>query len=144
MRGSIELDILESLLSLLTMVVGSLLSILMPKIKLSIDAHLTAKQALIANHVMDGLGTIAEAVVQDFNQRIVQDAKKHGVFTPMLAASIKKDAVAAVMAQSQALYALGSHTLGDVESLIGSLVEQAVSKHHIDVGAVPTSVTPTK
>lgn len=133
MTGSIELHILESLLSLLTVVIGSLISAFVPKIKKSVDAHLTAKQALIANHVINGLATISEAVVMDFNQRIVSDAKTNGVFTPQLAASVKKDAVAAVMSQSEALRSLGTSTLGDVESLIGSLIEQAVSQHHIDV-----------
>lgn len=131
MTGSVELHILESLLSLLTVVIGSLISAFVPKIKQSLDAHLTAKQALIANHVINGLATISEAVVQDFTQRIVQDAKTSGVFTPMLAASVKKDAVSAVMSQSHALSSLGTSTLGDVEALIGTLIEQAVSKYHI-------------
>ena len=124
---------LEVLLSLLTAIVGSIISVSVPKLKQVIDAHLNVRQATIANHVVDGLSTIAEAVVQDFNQRFVGEAKKNGVFSPLVAASVKKDAIAAVMSQSGALGKLAVATLGDVEGLVGSLVEQAVLKHHIDV-----------
>jgi len=131
--GSIEVHILEILLSLLTAVIGSIISAFIPRLKQVIDTHLTVKQAAVAIHVVDALSTIAEAVVQDFNQRFVGEAKVNGVFSPLVAASVKKDAVAAVMSQSGALRQLGTTSLGDVEGLVGSLIEQAVLKHHIDV-----------
>ncbi|MCF8566338.1 hypothetical protein LLE49_16575 [Alicyclobacillus tolerans] len=130
--NDVELQILQSLLSLLTLVVGTALSILLPKLKKSVDAHLTEKQAAIANHVLDGLGSIAEAVVQDFNQRVVTQAKTNGNFTQELAQQVKQDAIAAVKDQGSSLLQLGQSTIGNVENLIASLVEQAVVKHHVD------------
>ena len=134
MTQSIELTLLQGLLSLFVVLIGALLSAFIPKLKQMVDAHLSAKQALVANQVMDGLAKISEAVVQDFNQRVVADAKANGVFSPLVAASVKKDAVNAVMSQSGALRTLGSSTLGDVEGIIGSLIEQVVLKNHISAG----------
>ena len=129
---SLELQILQSVLSLLVVIVGAIISAFAPKLKSTIDAHLGVRQAVIANHVIDGLSSIAEAVVQDFNQRVVSDAKKNGVFTPELAKSVKEDAIKAVTAQGSSLISLAESTLGDTTSLISTLIEQAVAKNHID------------
>lgn len=134
---SLEAQIVSGLAGLLSLVVSALLAYLGPKAKTFLDAHLSAKGAEIANTVIDGLAAIAEAVVQDFNQRIVAEAKAHGVWGPQLAQSVKNDAVAAVKSQGAALIALGQEVLGDMDSLVSSLIETAVVKYHVSVPAQP-------
>ncbi|MCL6625303.1 hypothetical protein [Alicyclobacillus shizuokensis] len=144
MNSELELKILESLLSLMTLLIGVGISALAPRLKRIVSAHADGKQAQLASHVIDGLSTIAEAVVQEFNQKVVADAKKAGVFTPALAQSIKQDAVSAVISQAGPLAALGGQVIGDIPSLVSSLVEQAVAKHHIDTsGGGATSACPS-
>ncbi|BBN99356.1 hypothetical protein [Sporolactobacillus terrae] len=63
------------------------------------DKHLDTAQVDIAKKVIDGLTSIAQTVVAGFNQRVVADAKAKGVFTSEFAASVKEDAVKAVIAQ---------------------------------------------
>jgi hypothetical protein len=128
--GELELKILESLVSLLTILIGAGISALAPKLKRIVTAHASAKEAQLVSHVVDGLSAIAEAVVQDFNQRVVADAKKSGVFTPELAQSVKQDAVTSVLSQAGPLVSLAEQVIGDVPQLVASLVEQAVAKHH--------------
>jgi 3-dehydroquinate synthetase len=124
---SMEAQIVQYLTGLLALVVSGLLTYLARNLKAFVNSHTTAKNAAIANTVIDGLSAITEAVVQDFNQRVVADAKKNGVFTPQLAQSVKEDAVAAVKSQGASLVALGSGVIGDVDGLISSLVEKAVA-----------------
>ncbi|WP_067931754.1 hypothetical protein [Alicyclobacillus kakegawensis] len=143
MNGALELQILESLLSLMTLLIGIGISALAPHLKRIVSAHADSKQAQLAAHVIDGLAAIAQAVVQEFNQKVVADAKKAGVFTPALAQSVKQDAVSAVISQAGPLAALGREVIGDLPSLVSSLVEQAVAKHHIDTpGGGATSACP--
>lgn len=122
-----ELQILYSVSSIFVVGVGALLAYFTPKVKTALDKHLTAQQATIANTVIDGISSIAQTAVADFNQRIVADAKKNGIFTQQLAESVKADAVKAVTAQASSLIALGETVIGDVKSLIPQLVEQAVA-----------------
>ncbi|WP_152540348.1 hypothetical protein [Sporolactobacillus terrae] len=119
---------LTAVLSILVAGVGVLISAFVPKIKDAVDEHLGTAQANIANKVIDGLGSIAQTVVADFNQRVVADAKAKGIFTAELAASVKEDAVKAVIAQAPELIELGKSAIGDVEALIPQLIEQAVLK----------------
>jgi hypothetical protein len=119
---------LTAVLSILVAGVGVLVTAFVPKIKDAVDKHLGTSQANIANKVIDGLGSIAQTVVADFNQRVVADAKAKGVFTAELAASVKDDAVKAVIAQAPELIALGKSVIGDIEALIPQLIEQAVAK----------------
>jgi hypothetical protein len=130
MTSSVELQILQAALSIIVLLVGGLISAFVPKLKKTIDTHLGLRQAAIAKHVVDGLAQIAEAVVSDFNQRVVADAKENGVFTPQLASSIKADAIEAVLQQGATLAQLGEDVLGDMRSLVSTLVEQAVLKQH--------------
>lgn len=123
-----ELQVLTAVLSLFVTGVGALIVAYVPKLKILVDKHLTAKQADTANSVIDGLSAIAGTVVADFNQRVVKDAKTNGVFTTQLADNVKSAAVNAVIAQAPQLIALGEQTIGDVKTLIPQLVEQAVSK----------------
>lgn len=123
---SVELQILEGVVSLGTIVLGAAGTYLTTKVKKLVDSHLSAKNAEVANNVIDGLTSIADAVVQKFNQTVVSDAKTNGVFTPQLAQSVKKDAIAAVMTQGSALIQLGQGVIGDVQQLVASLIEQSV------------------
>ncbi|MDP9729363.1 hypothetical protein FY534_13855 (plasmid) [Alicyclobacillus sp. TC] len=60
---------------------------------------------------------------------MVNDAKAQGVFNAQLAQKVKQDAVQAVLEQGANLAALASKTVGNVQSLVESLVEQAVAKY---------------
>ncbi|GMA64941.1 hypothetical protein NZD89_06035 [Alicyclobacillus fastidiosus] len=115
MQG-LEIKIVEGLLDLLiiAVIIGLLYS--RPQIKKIVDAHLSAQQAAVANNVIDGLANIAEAVVQDFNQRIVASAKANGVFTPQLAQSVKQDAIQAVLSQGAGLISVGGEARGCSEA----------------------------
>lgn len=123
------MKILESALSLLTLLVGSAVTYLTSKSKKLVDSHLNNKQSALANNVISGLASIANAVVQEFNQKVVVDAKKNGVFTPQLALAVKEDAVLAVKSQGAALLKLGESVLGNMDALVSTLVEQAVVKN---------------
>lgn len=138
---STEQQIVQALLGLLSVVVTAGLGYFAPRLKTIVAAHLNANTAQVANHVIDGLGKIAQAVVQDFNQRVVSDAKAQGVFNAQLAAAVKQDAVNAVKSQGAALLALGQGSIGDVDGLIGSLVEHAVATYHVDPAIVQPVAT---
>lgn len=125
---SFELQVLTAVLSLFVTGIGALIAAYVPKLKAIVDKHLTSKQADVAKTVIDGLSSIVQTVVADFDQRVVSDAKKNGVFTPELAANVKDAAVKAVIAQAPNLIALGQTAIGDVQALIPQLVEQAVAK----------------
>jgi hypothetical protein len=129
---SIESQIVSGLTGFLSLVVSAGFAYLVPRLQKMIDAHVNAKTATVANSVIAGLSSIAQAVVQDFNQKVVADAKAAGAWTPQLAQSVKADAIAAVKSQGAALVALGKSVSVDVEPLIESLIEQAVALHHID------------
>lgn len=121
-------QVLSAVLSLLVAGVGALITAFVPKIKLAADKHLSSSQADIANKVLDGLSSIAETVVADFNQRVVADAKAKGAFTSELAARVKDDAVKSVIAQAPELISLGEQAIGNIKALIPQLIEQAVLK----------------
>jgi hypothetical protein len=121
-------QVLTAVLSVLVAGVGAVVVSFMPKIKDAVDKHLSTSQADIANRVIDGLSSIAQTVVADFNQRVVSDAKAKGAFTSEFAASVKEEAVKAVIAQAPELIALGKSAIGDIECLIPQLIEQAVLK----------------
>jgi triphosphoribosyl-dephospho-CoA synthetase len=125
--NQLELQVLETLLSLLVLVVGTVITTFVPKIKAVVDKHLTAKEAQIFNHVVDGLAVIANAVVQQINQTVVRDAKAAGKFDAALAQKVREDAIAAVKQQGSALIDLGKHVVADVDGLIASLIEEAVA-----------------
>jgi hypothetical protein len=131
---TIEAQITNAFVGLLTIVVTVAISYLVPRAKAALDAHLSAKTATVANTVIDGLGTISQAVVQDFNQRIVADAKAAGTWTDELGQSVKEDALAAVKSQGAALVSLGRSVGVEVAALIDSLVEQAVAGNHVSAG----------
>lgn len=122
---SIETQLVQALGGLLCAAVTAGISAVTPKVRKYLESHTTAKTAAIATDAIDGLTKIVESVVTDFNQRIVNDAKTKQAFTDDLAEQTKKDAVAAIKAQGAPFIKLLS---GDVESLISSLIEQAVSK----------------
>ncbi|MFB5192742.1 hypothetical protein [Alicyclobacillus fastidiosus] len=128
---SVELQIVQGLLGLLSLAGTAGVAYVVPKVKTFMDARLSSEQATVANSVIDGLGNIAEAVVQEFNQKVVASAKQYGTFTPTLAQSVKQDAIEAVMSQGSGLIALGGEALGDVQKLVSSLIEKAVAENHI-------------
>ena len=125
MNGA-EQQLVDALSGLLMAVATAVVTYVSVKFRQWSAAHLSASNAATANHVIDGLGKIAEATVQDFNQRVVNDAKEYGVFTPALAAAVKADAVTAIKIQVSPLLALAGDTIGDVDNLISNLVERHV------------------
>jgi hypothetical protein len=126
--NGIETDIVNAVTGLLSLSVTALVGYLAPKVKKIVDAHTSASHAQVFNHVVDGLGRIAEATVMDFNQRVVNDAKEQGVFTPALAQSIKSDAMDAVKTQGSALISLAGESISDVDPFVSSLIEHAIAK----------------
>lgn len=135
---NVELQIVQGLLGLLSLAVTAGIPYVSPKLKRFIDARLTANQATVAINVIDGLSNIAEAVVQDFNQKVVASAKQYGTFTPALAASVKQDAIQAVVDQGAGLIALGGEAIGDVQKLVSSLIEKAVAQYKLMSSNAPT------
>ena len=127
----IETQIVQGVTGLLALTVSTGIAYAMPKAKLWLAHHLNAQQASVADTVLSGLSTVVQTVVANFNQTVVADAKKAGTWTPELAAQVKADAVKAVMAQASNLVQLGNKVVGDIPSLVGSLVEQAVAKQKV-------------
>jgi ribosome-binding protein aMBF1 (putative translation factor) len=125
---SLETQLVQAFGGLLCASVTAGIGVITPKIKKFLETHTTAKTATVANNVLDGLSKITESVVSDFNQRVVNDSKSKGAWTPQLAEQIKMDAVAAIKNQGSSFIRLAEKTAGDMEPLISTLIEQAVSK----------------
>jgi hypothetical protein len=125
---SFETQFVQTLGGLLSVTATTAIGIITPKIKKLIESHTSAKNATIANDALDGLTKIVESVVSDFNQRIVADVKSKGGWTPELAAQTKLDALAAVKAQGASFIAFVGKSKEEAESLISTLIEQAVAK----------------
>lgn len=136
MLQTVELQIVQGLLALFLAFVTAGIGYVTPHVKAWFQAHMSATYATMATNAFTGLGQIAENVVQDFNQRVVTDAKANGMWTPALAASVKKDAVAAVKDQGAALYKLVGN-LGNADAMVEALVEQSVAKHKKVAPSVP-------
>jgi len=126
--NGLESQIVQGAAGLLTLTVTLVITMLTGRAKRWISAHSSAKAADVATTVIDGLGSIAEAVVSDFNQRVVTQAKAAGTWTPALAASVKADAIRAVADQGGQLVALGQSVVGNMSGLVSSLVEGAVAR----------------
>lgn len=139
----LETQIVTGLTGLLSFGVTTALGVLTPKAKQYVEHHANAKAAAVANEVINGLAAIAETVVQNFNQTVVNDAKANGLFTPKLAADIKNAAVDAVKKQAGQLVALAEKVLGDSNELISSLVEEAVAKYRAPAPQAPAAPAPT-
>lgn len=103
---SVEAHVVSGLAGLLSLVVSAGIAYVVPRVKQAVDAHVNDKTASVVNLVIDGLANIAQAVVQDFNQKIVANAKNAGTWTPQLAQGVKADAIAAVKAQGATLVQL--------------------------------------
>jgi hypothetical protein len=125
---SLETQFVQALGGLLYATATAGIAAVTPKIRLYLKSHTTAKTAAVAGDVLDGLSKIAESVVSDFNQRIVNDSKSKQAWTPQLAEQVKADAVAAVKDQGAPFIKLIDKSAGNVESLISTLIEQAVAK----------------
>lgn len=97
-----------------------------------------AVQPTAATNALSGLTKIAESVVTDFNQRIVNDAKSSNAFTGNLATQVKTDAVAAVESQGASFINLLGKPASDVQSLISGLIEQAVVRAKPATTTAPT------
>lgn len=123
---NVEAQLIQAVLAVLGMTVTSLITYFTPRLIRLVDSHIQAKHAALANDVLRGLSVIAESVVHQFNQNVVDSAKASGTFTASLGASVKRDAIQAVLSQSSALTNLGAQTLGDIETLVSSMIEHAV------------------
>lgn len=138
----IENQIVQAVTGLLAASVTAAIAYVSPRAKRWIATHTTAKAAGVAMTVIDGISTIADGVVADFNQRVVADAKAAGTWSPALAASVKQDAVKAVLSQGAYLVTLGQNVVGDMEGLVSSKIEQAVYKQPVSVKAVVPQAQP--
>lgn len=119
-----EAQVVQAVLGLLSALVAWAVAYFSPKLKAQFHSA-------TAGNAIDGLGKIAEAVVQDFNQRVVAEAKANGVFNAQLGASVKAQAIAAVKDQGANLVALADKTVGNADQLVSSLIESAVASNHI-------------
>jgi hypothetical protein len=108
---TLEAQFIQALSALVYIVAIAGITYVTPKIKQFLEVHTNAKTA---STVTDEFSTIAESVVNDFNNRIVNDAKARQAWNPQLAQTIKNDAIASVKTQ--------------IEPLLSTLIEQAVSK----------------
>lgn len=125
---SLETQLIQALSGLLYAAATAAISVMTANIKNFIKAHTQEKKAAVARNAIEGLSKIAESVVADFNQRIVKDVKAKKAWTPELAEQVKRDAVAAVKSQGSAFILLIGKNDKDVEPLISTLIEQAISK----------------
>lgn len=141
---TLQTQIVQDLAGLLMAVVTAGMGYLGVKAKAWLHSHTNAQVAATGNSVIDGLSKIVDSVVQDFNQTIVNPAKSNGTWNASIGAQVKQDAIAAVKSQASNLLALGQSTLGNVDSMIGSLIEQFVAKHKLTVtpATPPTPITP--
>lgn len=142
--SNVRVYLIAALVLLAVYAVGYGVIILAPRAKHWFSAHTSAKVANVADSVITSLQSIATTVVADLNQRIVNDAKAAGTFTPALAASVKADAVKAVLSQGSQLVALGKNVVGDIESLVPGWIEQAVEANKKPKLVMGTAIaTPT-
>jgi hypothetical protein len=111
---TLETQLIQALSALVYIVAIAGITYVTPKIKKFLEVHTNAKTAAVASEGLDELSRIAEAVVTDFNSRLVNDVKAKQAWTPQLAEQIKSDAMASVKTQ--------------IEPLLSTLIEQAVSK----------------
>ena len=140
---NLETQIVQDAMGLLSLVVTAGLAYFTPKLKTLIEHHTNAQRANVANSVINGLSNIATSVVKNFNQTVVESAKKSDGWTPLFALQVKQDAINAVKSQGAALIQLGNGVLGDVDNLVSSLVEQAVVNSKLSVAA-PVTTHPTQ
>jgi hypothetical protein len=126
--STFETHLVQALGALLFATLTAAIGYITPKIKALIQAHTSAKTAVVATDALDGLTKIVVSVVSDFNQRIVDDTKSKGAWTPQLAEQVKDDAVAAVKAQGASFIKLSGKTSDEIDSLVSTLIEQAVAK----------------
>jgi hypothetical protein len=122
-----EMAILQALLALFVTALTAGIAYLTRQAKAYLAVHASGKAAEVATTVLDGLSQIATAVVQDYNQRVVSDAKASGVWNAKFAEALKREAVQAVMDQGAALVSLAKDNVGNVEALVAALVEKAVT-----------------
>lgn len=125
---SLETQFVQALSGLLYASATAGIRVITPKIKGFLEYHITAKKMTVAYDVLNGLSRISESVVSDFNQRVVNDVKGKGGWTPQLAQQVKRDATSAIKSQGSPFIKLLEKTLGDVEPLIATLIEQTVAK----------------
>lgn len=131
----IEASVQQNLVMLLvlgcTVGVGYVSTVLAPKAKKFIDAHVDAATAAKVDTAIDRLTGIAEDVVQHFNQIVVNDAKAAGTFTPDVAKSVLNDAVAAVKSQGASFVSTLTQAGNDAEGLIVTKIQSAVGKYKL-------------
>ena len=142
---TLQTQIVQDLSGLLYVAVTAGLGYVGVKAKAWFAAHTTAQVAAAGDSALSTLSGIVSNVVQDFNQTVVNQAKANGSWTPAMGAQVKQDAIAAVKSQASNLLTLGKSVLGNVDSLIGSMIETAVAKHKVTVTpATPMApATPT-
>ena len=111
---SLESQLIQALSALVYIVAIAGITYVTPKIKRFLEVHIDAKNVPVVESTVDEISKVAESVVNDFNNRIVNDTKSRQAWNPQLAQTIKNDAIASVKTQ--------------IEPLLSTLIEQAVSK----------------
>lgn len=111
---SLESQLIQALSALAYIVAIAGITYVTPKIKEFLEVHIDAKNVPVVNSTLDEITKVAESVVTDFNNRLVNDAKSKQAWTPQLAEIVKNDALSSVKTQ--------------IEPLLSTLIEQAVTK----------------
>lgn len=138
--AGIETQIVQGLAGLMTVVISAGIALITTHVKTFVSNHSNSVVSQLSNDVIDGFGKIADAVVHDFNDRIVREAQANGVLTPQLFAQVKRDAVNSVMDQGASLVQLGTKLGLDVQGLAFSVVAQSFNKIGV-APSVPVQVT---
>lgn len=94
----------------------------------AVTAQVTAKtKAQKVQDLLWHVEAIAEHVVKDVQQTVVDDLKNKGQFTPEVAAQVKADAIAKVKEiMGEELTGLAKEVFGDLDLLISTLIESHV------------------
>lgn len=96
------------------------------KLEEIISLHLSTPDASKVNSFLEVLDRMTESVVQDANSRVVIGLKSQGLFTPEVAAAVKKTAVQDVIKNLGDLHQFGLDALGPLENIVGQFVEKHV------------------
>ncbi|WP_026975763.1 hypothetical protein [Alicyclobacillus contaminans] len=129
---TIETEVVQALSGILVAAITASLAWVSNHVKAYLAAHTDAKIAETASNAVDKLQQIAEAVVEDFNQKIVADAKANGVWNKNLADTVRKEALQAVLDQGAAFAGVLKSAGTDVEGLVLSFINSYVRAHHIE------------
>jgi hypothetical protein len=114
MTLSLESQLIQALSALVYIAAIAGITYVTPKIKRFLEVHIDVKNVPAVESTVDEISKLAENVVNDFNNRLVNDAKSKQAWNPQFAQIIKSDAISSLKTQ--------------MEPLLSTLIEQAVTK----------------